>query len=75
MAITLTATEVKASILSLLDRVAEGEEITVTKHGRVVARLVPARGPHALRGELTGVAGSTAGEDELFATGQPWDAQ
>ncbi|HUY61956.1 MAG TPA: type II toxin-antitoxin system prevent-host-death family antitoxin, partial [Candidatus Dormibacteraeota bacterium] len=52
----MTATEVKATILALLDEVSAGEEIEITKHGRTVARLVPARGPRALRGQLAGVA-------------------
>ncbi len=39
----LAAAEFKAKCLSLLDRVHErGEPITITKRGRVVARLVPA---------------------------------
>lgn len=38
------ATEFKAHCLALLDRVAEtGESIVVTKRGRPVARIVPAR--------------------------------
>lgn len=73
MAMSMTATEVKAKILSLLDQVAEGEEIEITKHGRTVARLVPAKGPHSLRGKLAGVAMSAAGDDELFTTGATWD--
>ena len=44
----LTATQVKATILALLDEVAAGDEVEITKHGRTVARLVPATGPHAL---------------------------
>jgi prevent-host-death family protein len=40
---TLTATEVKATILALLDDVAAGDEVEITKHGRVVARLVSTR--------------------------------
>jgi prevent-host-death family protein len=40
---TFPATEFKAKCLALIDRVRErGELITITKHGRVVARLVPA---------------------------------
>ena len=40
---TVPATEFKAKCLSLIDRVHErGEPITITKRGRVVARLVPA---------------------------------
>ena len=38
----MTATEVKAKILALLEEVAAGDEIEITKHGRTVARLVPA---------------------------------
>ncbi len=39
----LAASEFKAKCLSLLDRVHDdGEPITITKRGRVVARLVPA---------------------------------
>jgi prevent-host-death family protein len=73
MAKKLTATEVKATILALLDDVAAGDEVEITKHGRTVARLVPATGPHALKGSLVGVA-MTAGEEEnIFATGAVWD--
>jgi prevent-host-death family protein len=73
MARQMTATEVKARILGLLDEVAAGETIEITKHGRTVARLVPAKGPAALRGALAGTASSVAGDDELFSTGASWD--
>lgn len=73
MTIKMTATEAKARILSLLDEVAAGQEVEITKHGRTVARLVPAAGPHALKGSLAGVA-MTAGKDEdLFSTGADWE--
>lgn len=40
---TIAAAEFKAKCLALIDRVRErGEPITITKRGRVVARLVPA---------------------------------
>lgn len=40
---SVSATEFKAKCLSLIDRVRErGEAVTITKHGRVVARLVAA---------------------------------
>jgi prevent-host-death family protein len=39
----VTATEAKAKILALLDEVESGEEVEITRHGRLVARLVPAR--------------------------------
>jgi len=35
------AYEAKTHFSALLDRVARGEQITITKHGRPVARLVP----------------------------------
>ncbi|MDQ6947669.1 MAG: type II toxin-antitoxin system prevent-host-death family antitoxin, partial [Actinomycetota bacterium] len=38
----MTATEAKAKILALLDEVAAGDEAEITKHGRTLARLVPA---------------------------------
>jgi prevent-host-death family protein len=71
----MTATEVKAKILALLDQVAAGDEVEITKHGRTVARLVPARGPRALKGSMAGLA-MTATEDdtELFSTGEEWEA-
>ena len=53
---TLPAAEFKARCLALIERVRErGEPITITKRGRVVARLVPAGDPDerpwlALRG-------------------------
>jgi prevent-host-death family protein len=69
----MTATDVKARILALLDDVEAGDQIEISRHGRTIARLVPARGPHALRGRFEGVAMSTAEDEELFATGEAWD--
>jgi prevent-host-death family protein len=69
----LTATEVKAKILALLDEVAAGDQVEITKHGRTVARLIPATGPHALKGSLAGVAMSAAEDEDLFATGAAWE--
>jgi prevent-host-death family protein len=69
----VSTTEVKAKILGLLDDVAAGEEIEITKHGKTVARLVPARGPAALKGRLAGVAASAADDEDLFTTGVTWD--
>jgi prevent-host-death family protein len=71
----VTATNAKATILRLLDDAAAGEEIEITKHGRTVARLVPARGARTLKGSFAGKA-RTAVEDEreLFSTHAPWNA-
>jgi prevent-host-death family protein len=37
--------EAKTHLAQLLERVVKGEEITITKHGKPVARLVPALQP------------------------------
>jgi len=71
----MTATQVKASILALLDDVADGDEIEITKHGRVVARLAPATGPHALKGSFSGVATTAADDEDLLSTGAAWDLE
>jgi prevent-host-death family protein len=68
----MTATEVKATLLSVLDAVADGDEVEITRHGRTVAKLIPASGPPALAGTLTGIA-ATAADDDLFTTGAEWD--
>ena len=71
----MTATETKARILALLDEVAAGDTIEITKHGRTVARLVPAVGAQALKGKLSDVAMSAAPEEDLFATGVRWETE
>lgn len=40
--ITVGAFEAKTHLSALLDRVANGEEVVITRHGRPVARLVGA---------------------------------
>ncbi|MFO1112373.1 MAG: type II toxin-antitoxin system prevent-host-death family antitoxin [Rhodospirillales bacterium] len=39
--ITVGAFEAKTQFSALLERVARGEEIVITKHGKPIARLVP----------------------------------
>ena len=73
MARTVTATEAKARLLALLDEVEAGEEVSITRHGRLVARLVPTRGGAALRGRWTGLAWTNVDDDELLmSTGETW---
>jgi len=69
----VTATEAKATILALLDDAAGGEEVEITKHGRVVARLIPALGPRSLSGSLVGVAMTADAEDDLLTTRSVWN--
>lgn len=70
----LTATEAKAALLALLDEVAGGDEIEITKHGHTVARLVPACGPKPLKGRLAAMARTACEDESLFATGEVWNA-
>jgi len=70
----VTATDAKATILRLLDDAAAGEEIEITRHGRPVARLVPASGARSLKGSAEGVAITATDEQMLFSTGEPWNA-
>lgn len=71
----MTATEVKARILALLDEVAAGDEVEITKHGRTVAKLVAARGPASLKGMMEGTAVSSKDDEGLFSTGVRWDLE
>jgi prevent-host-death family protein len=69
----VTATQAKAKILGLLDEIAAGDEVEITKHGRTVARLVPAAGSQALKGSFANVAMTAAEDEELFSTGEAWN--
>ena len=69
----VTATELKAKLLSLLDDVEKGEEIEITRHGHTIARISPARGPHALKDMFKDMIKVTATDEELFSTGVVWD--
>lgn len=72
----MTATQLKATILTTLDEVANGDVVAVTKHGRPVARLVPMRGSSALRGKYTGVVATvTDDETQLFSTDATWSLE
>jgi prevent-host-death family protein len=47
---TVGTFEAKAHLSALLERVERGEEITITRHGKAVARLVPvAAAPEGVR--------------------------
>lgn len=72
MTTKLTATDVKARILSLLDEVEKGEEIEITRRGRTIARIVAAGGPHALKGSMAGVAMTAVAEEGVFSTDAAW---
>lgn len=60
--IKVTALEAKNRFGKLLDRVARGEEVVVTRHDKPVARLIPAEGR-----QLSTVRQAVAGLKELQA--------
>ncbi len=61
---TISATQFKARCLALLDEVADsGRPLVVTKRGKPVARIEPARRPPSLRGSVTYLVS----DDELIA--------
>ena len=62
---TITATQFKAKCLAILDDVAAGGEVVVTKHGRPVARLVPVEDDP--RRALVGSVKQLVSDEELIA--------
>lgn len=52
---TVTTTEAKAKLNSLLSAVAAGETVTITNHGRPVAVLSPSAPPTRKFGQLAGL--------------------
>lgn len=69
---TVSASQFKAQCLAMLDEVAAtGEEITVTKRGRAVARVIAASEPQSLRGS---VSFNVSDEDLTKPLDIEWDA-
>jgi prevent-host-death family protein len=73
---TIMASRFKAECLAILDQVDEMKvSYTITKHGRPVAKLVPADSD-AYGGTLMGSVTLVAEDDEdYFSTGEAWDAE
>lgn len=72
---TIGATEFKARCLQLLDEV-DAEGITITKHGKPVARLVPAPAPvDEIRSQYGKYRDKMKVHGDLFSTGRKWNAQ
>jgi len=73
---TIMASRFKAECLAILDQVDEMKvSFTITKHGRPVARLVPADTDQYgadLMGSVTLVA---EGDEAYFSTGEAWDTE
>lgn len=71
---SVNATDFKARCLALIDQVGiDRVPLTITKHGRPVARLVPLEQPTG-RSTMGSVRILTSSDAELFSTGVEWDA-
>ena len=71
---TISASQFKAKCLALLDDVAEtGAEITITKRGKPVARVVPVDDDAVddLRGSVT----QLVSDEELIAPFEDWNVE
>ncbi len=69
---TISATEFKAKCLSILERL-DSRGIVVTKHGKPLARVVPARA-HATERLIGSMKGRIRIKGDIFSTGLRWDA-
>ncbi len=61
---TIGAFEAKTHLSSLLERVAQGESFTITRHGKPVARLIPAeqRDPERVKAAIRRMKEIAAGQ-------------
>lgn len=68
-------TELRQNLPGYLARVSAGEEIEVTVHGRVIARIVPQAGrAQAARARLAALRGKARIGDVLRPSGERWNA-
>lgn len=74
MTMQVTATEAKAKLLALLDQVERGEEVVITRRGKVVARLTPPRASNDLKNRFAGRVEVLVPPEQLYSTGEPWEA-
>lgn len=72
----IMASRFKAECLAILDQVERMRiSVTVTKHGRPIARLVPLEDPGQIK-PVKGTVQLVAERDEAyFSTGERWDAE
>ncbi|MCL1897452.1 MAG: type II toxin-antitoxin system prevent-host-death family antitoxin [Micrococcales bacterium] len=68
----MTASDFKATVLAVLDDVAQGDEVQITKHGKPVARLVPVSNPSGLWGRFVDTVAVDCPDEDLYQTGQSW---
>ncbi len=55
--------QAKSSLSKLLERVEEGEEVVIARHGKPVAKLVPVVGRKRMLGSMRGLVKQAKGWD------------
>jgi len=72
----VNVTELRQHLPSYLDRVQLGEEIEITSHGKLIARIVPIRDEAAAALErLIALRGQCTLGDVMSPSGEQWDAE
>ena len=71
--ITVGAFEAKTHLSSLLERVVDGDEVVITKHGKPIARLIAADRPDGRRHDAAFAALKRLREDSRL-DGLNWKA-
>ena len=72
---TIMASRFKAECLAILDQVEQLKiTVTVTKHGRPVARVVPLADDQGSRPTIGSVRLVAEDDEAYYSTGETWDA-
>lgn len=73
---TIMASRFKAECLAILDQVDRMKvTVTITKHGRPIARVVPLDMGTERRPTMGGVKLIAEEDEAYYATGEAWDAE
>jgi prevent-host-death family protein len=73
---TIMASRFKAECLAILDQVEQMRvPVTITKHGRPVARVVPLGEDETWRPTMGGVRLVAESDEAYYTTGESWDAE
>ncbi|MBC7543867.1 MAG: type II toxin-antitoxin system prevent-host-death family antitoxin [Candidatus Sericytochromatia bacterium] len=71
----ITVSDLRQHLPAYLRRVQDGEELAITSHGRVIARLVPDQDPHvAAKARLAKLRARATVGDVESPIGEDWEA-
>ena len=73
---TMMASRFKAECLAILDQVEQMKiSVTITKHGRPIAKVVPLEAAAAARSMPGSVRLVAEADEAYYSTGERWDAE